>query len=155
MIEYLSGDVIKHFLTAQDNADNPVYLAHATNCMGKWGAGIAKHLKRQFPQSYKDHKDFLHMNLRFGGQMCITSENIICLFTSIFYGYQKDSPEIILEHTREAVSRLLQQLPDNSTVYSNKFNSGLFNVPWKDTEKVLLEQLKKSKKTIKWIVCTL
>jgi hypothetical protein len=36
-------------------------------------------------------------------------------------------------------------------VYSNKFNSGFFRVPWPETEAVLLECL--GDKEIEWVVC--
>lgn len=76
---------------------------------------------------------------------------VACLFTSDFAGAKKLGPQDIVRHTDEATSDLVQQInelrakglkfEDNGrgvVVNMPKINAGLFNVPWEDTEKVLL-----------------
>lgn len=72
---------------------------------------------------------------------------IICLFTSQGYGTQVDPPELIINSTYAALRDLKEKLidlrldgtePSPKALYSCRFNSGLFAVPWEQT-KALVE----------------
>mgnify|MGYP001583286173 CR=1 FL=1 len=77
----------------------------------------------------------LYSSYDYGGN--ITKEHsICCLFTSQGYGSEKDSKEMILRATLASVSQMLL-MSTMLVINSNKFNSGLFGVPWEDTEKIL------------------
>jgi ADP-ribose 1''-phosphate phosphatase len=70
---------------------------------------------------------------------------IICLFTSRNYGVRVDSPDMIVNSTHAALQDLKCQLnslrndhqnggsPALGNLYSCRFNSGLFGVPWEVT----------------------
>jgi ADP-ribose 1''-phosphate phosphatase len=129
------------------------YKAHACNCLGQWGSGIAKEFAQRYPVSYKEYRDHckrLGDNLL--GSSFITSEKVVCLFTSLGYASTVDAPFKILAATRRAVNHLLMTVPDYTTIYSNKFNSGLFRVPWENTEDVLTTVLNEYPNR-KWVVC--
>lgn len=124
-------------------------VLHATNCKGIWGNGIAKTFAIKYPKAYKEYE--LHCknsgtNLA-GKALLIPTANytIGCLFTSKKYGMFKDSADTILNNTLDSLIDLIHQLYKNSPntfngivdVHMPKINSGLFAVPWKDTEKVI------------------
>lgn len=117
-------------------------LVHACNAQGVWGSGIAKEFKERFPKSFEEYNrfcDILEPKYANGrGFICSkeNSYNVGCLITSENYGSLVDSPDIILYNTASALEDLF--INNNFKEYhSNKFNSGLFNVPWEDTEALL------------------
>jgi ADP-ribose 1''-phosphate phosphatase len=129
-------------------------LVHACNARGVWGTGIAVEFKKRFPESF----DFYHElcmeegNKLLGITILCPEENgyvVGCLISSDGYGKFKDSPEDILKNTRLALPCVLAE---NRPIHSNMFNSGLFAVPWADTEKVLLETMDKVGYTDPWTV---
>jgi ADP-ribose 1''-phosphate phosphatase len=141
-------------------------LTHAANCKGVMGSGIAKEFKRRFPEAVAAYAwDFNRTGQR--GSLPIigagtakiyktNNPNIFmgCLFTSWNYGKFVDKPGAILDYTKFALPkflRLAQAMPEFK-IYSNKFNSGLFNVPWEQTEALIVEALK-AYPEVDWIVC--
>lgn len=143
-----------------------VILVHAANCQGVMGSGIAKEFKQRFPEAVKAYEwDFDRSGQRGSmmppgaGQAKIYpthNPDILmgCLFTSWNYGRNVDHPEAILTYTKSALPKFLRRLegyPDFK-VYSNKFNSGLFNVPWPKTEAAIIEALK-AYPGVDWTVC--
>jgi len=145
-IKYIKGDLF-------NIAPKGVYLAHAVNPYGVWGAGIAAIFARKYPddhQEYNQHcKAKKQVNLP--GTTYITENNIACLFTLSDWG---DNPSEIIFNTGNCLLDLFEQLPLNSVVYSPKFNSGLFNVPWEYTAEVLEKHLA-TRNDIHWVVCEL
>jgi hypothetical protein len=83
------------------------------------------------------------------------------IVTSHDYGPKKDSPEQIKINTTLALREFCAEVYrffhheeyPTIDVYSNKFNSGLFNVPWEDSELILKTVLRDFKR-INWIVCS-
>lgn len=131
-----------------------LYLAHGCNAQGVWGSGIAVSFKENYPNSMKEYSSFCIKNNRQSGVHLITKENVVCLITSWGYANFVDSKEKILANTRLAVESFLKeyvQRNDNKPIYSNKFNSGLFKVPWEETEAILKELTEKYNVT--WTVC--
>lgn len=145
-------------------------IVHACNSQGVWGSGIAKPFKQNYPVSFEFYKDFCKIWNERRGTACgladlgpfANSEDhwVGWIVTSHNYGPLKDSPELIKIHTTLALKELCKKIytahpaEDNPTieVYSNKFNSGLFAVPWQDSELILNTVLTDFKR-IKWIVC--
>ncbi|CAN6604927.1 ADP-ribose 1''-phosphate phosphatase [Trichomonascus vanleenenianus] len=130
-------------------------LAHSCNCHGVWGAGVAVAFKKEFPSTYDIYHKHCLKNpadkLR-GTSLIIPSSKtdnggpgslIVCLFTSGGTGMGLDPPDKIVENTRLALADLRKQLQKNypdradDTINIPMINAGLFNVPWKDTEKAL------------------
>ncbi|KAJ5167480.1 uncharacterized protein N7482_006261 [Penicillium canariense] len=71
---------------------------------------------------------------------------VICLFTSQGFGRRVDSPDLItnctysaLKDLKDQIARLRQQLwvPMPDELYSCRFNSGLFAVPWEQTRQLV------------------
>lgn len=112
--------------TISDLPDRSI-LVHATNCVGKWGAGFAKAVKQQYPVAdriYVQHCDSLgdveakkeHL---LGTSLLIPPQLeregapavwIACLFTSYAYGKKKDRPAHIMAQTKTALEHLRVQL---------------------------------------------
>lgn len=138
-------------------------LVHACNSQGVWGSGIAKEFKKRFPEDFEYYKFLVESYNSMLGTMCSESAYstshkyaVGWIVTSHDYGPKKDPPEVIKIHTAIALDqfceRLLHPKSPGKIVYSNKFNSGLFAVPWEETELILKTVLKRYPE-IKWIVC--
>ncbi|MGH7974935.1 MAG: macro domain-containing protein [bacterium] len=118
-------------------------LVHAVSTQSVWGSGIAKEFKARFPESFEFYKQFCEEEgERLLGVIiyCPVENGYVVnnLVTSIDYGTKKDPKDKILEASRSALRFLLEENPV-LPIHSCKFNSGLFGVPWEETEKVLLE----------------
>jgi ADP-ribose 1''-phosphate phosphatase len=135
MINYKSGDLFK-------GSSEESYKIHSVNCCGIWGSGIAKTFKERYPKAFEEYKkDCANMDLLGFGM--IYDSNVVALYTSRGYGATLDPKEYILDNTYEAFRNLLMRLKELPEVVLNmpKINSGLFRVPWEETEKVLLKVL--------------
>lgn len=126
-----------------DAPDNTV-LAHACNCMGDWGAGIAAVFKRKYPKAYLIYKNKCNTTSMIGKCLLIPPQEadglkhyIACLFTSRKYGRFKDSKELIIYNTKTAVNDMLSQVDNTYEIRMPKINSKNFGVPWSDTSNML------------------
>ena len=123
------------------NSKAPI-LAHACNCMGVWGAGIAAAMKQRYVHAFYQYNKACHTGIANEGSYYLTEEvledepRILCLMTSYHYGSMTSTSSRILSNTQSALEEFCKEHP-NAYVASNKFNSGLFHVPWEATEKVL------------------
>jgi ADP-ribose 1''-phosphate phosphatase len=132
-------------------------LVHAVSTKSVWGSGIAKEFKARFPESYTF---YLEICAEEGAKMLglviyCPEENgyeVSNLVTSLDYGCNKDPKEMILANTRTALHFLLEETFNDQPIHSCKFNSGLFGVPWEETEKVLLEVMAATCYTKDWTV---
>lgn len=137
------------------NAPPGSILVHAVSTKSVWGSGIAKQFKAKFPESFKFYTEMCteEGEKLLGVNIYCPEENgyyVYNLVTSVDYGDKKDPPEEILKATRTALTFLLE---DTSwPIHSCKFNSGLFGVPWEDTEKVLLEVMEVTGYNKEWTV---
>ncbi len=114
LIKYVKGDLFQ-VTTNRTSLNEPILIAHACNCLGHWGAGVALVFKKKFPSAfemYKNHcsqfKDYPSKLL--GTTLLIPISNsdggfvdgvgrkviIVCLFTSIMGG---DGPTAIATYT--------------------------------------------------------
>ena len=138
-----------------DAPDNSI-LIHACNCRGHWGSGIAAAFRRRYPMAYKKHRLYCGSarntdDLLGTAQLIAPCEKrggkkhyVACLFTSCRFGLAKDSPSDILAATEPAMKDLMAQIsklgPQGmpvSEVRMCHINSGLFNVPWKETKELI------------------
>jgi ADP-ribose 1''-phosphate phosphatase len=134
-------------------------LVHAVSTRSVWGSGIAKQFKARFPESfvfYKEMCDEEGSDL-LGIAIECPEENkytVVNLVTSIDYGSNKDSKDKILASTRRALDNFfwINNCIFEGELHSCKFNSGLFGVPWEDTEKILIEVMDKYSYTKNWTV---
>lgn len=146
-------------------------IAHACNCKGSWGAGIARQMRENYPIHYQEYKDFCSNNSEdgiLGGSLLIgcnvnnteipKNHWIACLFTDLTYGSKNPTEakiNSILNATKQSIMNLLCQINDakeeNSIIkdiHIPKINSGYFGVPWNRTEQVLKDINTKSSCTI-------
>lgn len=136
MLQYIQGDLFQ---------SNDVVLAHACNCRGAWGAGVAAIFRKKFPhafQAYKRHcSDNLPLEILGTAFLADTGDGrwVACLFTSDHAGAGKLAPTEILVHTATAMADLERQMTayGQQSVSMPKINAGLFAVPWENTEEVI------------------
>lgn len=154
------GKIIYKKMSLFDSPLNSIII-HGCNAQGVWGSGIAKEFKIRYPkqfESYKEHCDGGAIPGNYG--ICSGKDhNIGWIITSENYGSKKDSVEQIKINTTIALLGILDEITifgslygPHSAIYSNKFNSGLFAVPWEDTE-LILETVLKRYPGINWVVC--
>lgn len=125
-------------------------IVHACNAKGVWGSGIAVDMKKLHPKSFEEYKNYCTIRDCPEGSCFVSSENVACLITSIDYGKNKSPVDKILKYTETALDDLLT-ICDSKVFHSNKFNSGLFGVPWEKTEEILLKVLEKYD-NVEWVV---
>lgn len=160
-LNYIKGDLFSHKAQASS------ILAHACNCRGSWGAGVAAIFKKQFPSTYKLYVEHCKKHADnpaglLGSTYLIRSEvsdpgnvgrgnvaYVACMFTSDAFGRRKNTADDIVENTDKSMTHLeqqlqslaqkesIEQLDGKSVVNMPKINAGLFNVPWEETETVL------------------
>lgn len=145
------------------NAPKGSVLVHAMSAKGVWGKGIAKEFRDRFPNSYEIYRTLCNNDTLDSGQaFVLPTENdyrVGCLITSYGYCDQRDSKDVILENTRKALldilgatNKLNCYIGLDEEIHSNKFNSGLFGVPWKETEKILLDIISEIGYTKNWTI---
>jgi ADP-ribose 1''-phosphate phosphatase len=151
MIEYRNGNLF--------DATGQVVLAHACNCQGRWGSGIAKHFAQRFPLAYQKYQARCRDGVSPGHAFVLESPGELpvgVLLTSSSYGARVDPPEKIVAATHGAALMLIkyveQHFPEFE-IHSPKINAGLFNVPWEQTAEVLEHLL--WGRAVKWVVWTL
>ena len=152
MLYYQKGDL---FSIVGTFPDSNVYLAHACNCMGAWGAGIAAQFKELFPQDYEEYRNYCLSTIVRPGSVLTTSNNVICMFTSTHYSpKRRDSVELIEDATFECLDMMASGLPHGAKIYSPKINAGLFQVPWAHTERKI-ETFLEHRPDVVWTVAEL
>ena len=148
MINYKQGDLFK-------GSSEESYKLHSVNCKGVWGSGIAKTFKELYPKAFEEYKkDCKDLDQALLGSCMIYDSNVVALFTSYSYCNAVDPIEEIVEHTEEAFYELLAKLyirgNEETIIDLPRINSGLFRVPWEETEKVLLKVLTQFKEKYKF-----
>lgn len=163
MIKYIRGDLFSHV----PSPSKINVLVHACNCKGSWGAGVAAIFAQQYPSCYKSHKQYCGQFKQDSSQLLGTSQIIessetdpgqkalgslslvVCLFTSDFFGHKKLGADDIVHYTKLSLQDLqaklqtypkfqdLDRIDDKVVLNMPKINSGLFGVPWPQTEEVL------------------
>ena len=168
-IEYRKGDMFSD----QDMGLGNKMFAHACNCQGVWGSGLAQAFRINFPSAYKSYSQLYQMRAHgpVGGITNLVGKTLVvyddeweidiaCLHTSLYYGNLKSPPETILSNTESAIKHLFDDVlfPTPSIeIHSPMINAGLFNVPWELTARVIEGQLDRQNhmvngKSIKWVV---
>lgn len=128
MIKYAKGDL---FQLTKSTVNKPLLLAHACNCLGIWGGGIASLFKTRFFSSYELYHTYCHSvqspNELLGTSLLLpvsTSDSgyvrglkdhllIVCLFTSVIG--QEPASEIA-RNTELALLDLRKKLEDPSLI---------------------------------------
>ncbi|ODV64788.1 hypothetical protein HYPBUDRAFT_144649 [Hyphopichia burtonii NRRL Y-1933] len=135
MIKYIKGDLFSH--TPIDKSVS--ILAHACNCRGSWGAGVARVFQSKFPSAYEKYVDHCSQHSSDPSKLLGTSYLIptsssdpgnrnghqfyvACLFTSDFAGRKKLTPKDIVANTNLSMQHLLSQVEELQT-HGTKFES--------------------------------
>jgi len=122
-------------------AEPGAILLHSCNASGVWGAGIAKQFATRYPKAFQEYKTWCdkYAEELVGSYIKIRDKELIiaCIFASAGYGERKDTEETIVKNTHNGVKSFLHSLPHRAVVNSPKINSGLFNVSWDTTEKII------------------
>src|SRR5271157_4823114 len=140
-------------------------LVHSCNALGVWGSGIAAAFKDKYPRSFADYRGYCMENiegpadLRIGTSIITDQENkrfVGCLITSHSYGKDKDPIHDIIAQTYLSLNHFCGEYEKlkhdylassegrhGFPIYSNKFNSGMFKVPWNYSEIALKYFVKK------------
>lgn len=138
-------------------AREDLILAHAVNSKGVMGSGIAAIFKKKFPANYLFYKECCEKENMTGKCILgISSTNIVAnLVTSEDFGMKVDEKDVVLKNTESALEDMFTQLEKmylpRKIICSNKFNSGLFGVPWEYTEAIVEKVLSKYP-DYKWII---
>lgn len=132
-------------------------LVHACNAQGVWGSGIAKTFREKFPEAFEKYHNYCK-TIGGIGTGPVISENgyhIGCLITSSGYAGTLDEKDVILVNTVLALNQLCANEHwahfSKREIFSNKFNSGLFRVPWRETERIL--KVLVDRYDLTWTVC--
>ena len=154
-LTYKRGDLFSELSIKRDlfyfKEKKPIYT-HSCNAQNVWGSGVAKAFLKYFPNAYQQYHN---TNNKVGmGYIVKDGEHQIgCLITSNRYGVLKDIPPVILRNTEKSLSNLLNSYEEKDMlIYSPKINSGLFAVPWEDTENIIKKVCEASDKNIEWVV---
>jgi ADP-ribose 1''-phosphate phosphatase len=135
MIEEVKGNLF--------DAPKGALIVHACNTQGVWGAGIASHFARLYPDYYKAYagKCTVYGNHLLGTAFIMTGKyhRVGCLFTSTGYGSKALYREDILNATRDSLLDMFTQISEDEEIHLPRINSGLFRVPWPMTKKILEE----------------
>lgn len=132
-------------------------LVHACNAKGVWGSGIAVGFRDRFPEAYKTYQKFCKDFGIIGTAPVIPDKDysIGCLITSSGFAETLDSRDIIIVNTVLALNMFCSNEHwahfSKRKIYSNKFNSGLFRVPWEETERIL--KVFVDRYDLTWVVC--
>jgi ADP-ribose 1''-phosphate phosphatase len=132
-VTYVKGDLF--------NAPKGSVLAHACNCEGVWGAGIAVEFKRRFPKAHEAYRRDCATPWSPLGGCLVRPEGgyiVLCLYTSERRRPGPQLHESILRETESALRlATMSTLIDKRPIHMPKINSGLFGVPWEKTLAVL------------------
>lgn len=152
--------MIKYKKMSLFDAPEGSILVHACNAQGVWGSGIAAEFKERYPRSFKEYYNFCDREVASPGTViCHSQENKrhpVSLITSLNFGKDRDDETTILVNTTLALNEMCQEyfssiIDNDAKFYSNKFNSGMFKVPWERTEEILKVFIKRY--GLDWTVC--
>lgn len=127
------------------DAPKEAMLVHACNCLGVWGSGIARIFRDKYSDAFSYYQATCwDKGKELLGRSIVTGDSgrlIGCLFTSYAFGDSVDSIDDILAATKTAILDMFEhaRILGVTDIYSNRFNSGLFGVPWHKSEAILLE----------------
>lgn len=147
MIKYVNGDLIK----MAKNMDFDL-IAHGCNCQHNFEKGIAKKIKKEFPDSFD--ADLSHLNPQLGGiSIGYEMEYELCIvncYTQIWYGqaYSLNNRNKIKADTVEArynaIRSCFQQINieyEGDHLGLPLIGCGLAGLEWKNVKNIINEEL--------------
>lgn len=152
------------------HAPKDAIIIHACNAKGMWRSGIAAEFAQRYPNSYSSYKlfckewDMLRGTSLGKGRLSTRpfdeDHYVGWIVTSQEESSNPDSPDQIKINTTLALVDLCKSIYnylnlndlESITIYSPKFNSGLFHVPWTESE-LILKTVLFDYPRINWVVC--
>lgn len=138
MIEYVKGNLFE--------ADTDI-IAHQVNCLGVWGAGVARQMKARYPLAYEKYVDFVKGTLGIFllgnsqkvsiAESSVKPNTIVNIFGQYDYGHNKRYTDYT------AIERGLERLHDyakmtNKTVaIPYKIGCGLGGGQWEKVKSLI------------------
>lgn len=102
------------------------FLAHGCNCQGVMGAGFAKQVKQRYPNVFEQFKSLKKPK---PGEIQITEEGVINMFTQKFYGKKGRAS---IDWIQECVDTIDDVIEEPSVILAPKIGCGLGGLKWKD-----------------------
>jgi O-acetyl-ADP-ribose deacetylase (regulator of RNase III) len=145
-MKHKSGDLIE--LAQKGHFD---VIAHGANCFCTFGAGIAKAIKKTFPEAYKADLQTKKGDYSKLGKLSLTEIErrnhkflVANLYTQFFFGTPKhpnDNKEIRYKAIENSLKELKTQIPYGASIGLPKIGSGLAGGDWEVIKKIILKVL--------------
>lgn len=139
-IVYIKGDVLK--------SDERI-IVHGCNCFNTMGSGIAKQIKKLFPNAYdedqKTQKGDRTKLGRFSSALC-ADDSVVIVNAYTQYRYGRDKVHVNYDALRTAMSRICVDLPD-VPIAMPKIGCGLAGGDWEKVSEILEEVASKYNRT--------
>lgn len=127
-------------------------IVHAVNCKGVWGAGLAKHIKYQYPKAYNDYITFLKQfsnSYKALGGVCLTQVGNLCI-ASVFTQYDTSVASRRTEYSAVMSSminlkrHILYNRLDLPLYFPNLMCCGLGGGDWNIVKEIIEESFPKA-----------
>jgi O-acetyl-ADP-ribose deacetylase (regulator of RNase III) len=129
MIKYMVGDLLE----AKEDI-----ICHQVNCQGAFGAGIAKQIAKEYPESKKSYVEYCERYNDILGDCLVTKEDdlwVANLFGQDYYGrygyyYEKYNRQTNYDALKKAMVLLVNEYPDKSYAFPYLIGCGLAGGDW-------------------------
>jgi O-acetyl-ADP-ribose deacetylase (regulator of RNase III) len=145
-VDSKTGDLIQ--LAQKGHFD---VIAHGANCFCTFGAGIAKAIKKAFPEAYEaDLATKKGDYSKLGNLSLATVERgknkfiVANLYTQFFYGtpkHPKDTKAIRYKAIENSLKALKKQVPYDASIGLPKIGAGLAGGDWEIIRKIILSTI--------------
>lgn len=137
MLNYTNGDLVKE--------KKFTVFCHQVNCMGVMGSGIARQIRDEYPEVYREYKFHVDAGIGYLGTNLYvhTHDNRLCVNMFGQYNYGRDKQHtsyIALKKCLDSLQDKLSQMPEETIVgFPWKIGCGLGGGDWTVVEKMLTE----------------
>lgn len=129
MIKYVVGDLLE----AKEDI-----ICHQVNCQGAFGAGIAKQIAKEYPESKNEYVRYCKENKGILGDVLVTKEEdflIANLFGQDYYGrygyyFKKYGRQTVYPALKESMILLKDKYPNSSYAFPYLIGCGLAGGDW-------------------------
>ncbi len=137
MYREIKGDLLK--MHKEGHFD---YVCHSANCQKVMGAGIAGQIAEQFPNTYIADKKDSRLPIEKLGDMSVSDDNIINLYTQLYPGRNLDYTAL------ELCLRKVNIMFAGNKIGLNKLSCGIAGGEWQQVKFLIMKELKDCNVTI-------